>query len=88
MGIVGLNLLNAHGNTYVALVAGVVVPALFAALLGLIMFFARLGGVYIAILMLVVSLMFELFLLQTADPSYTNWCGLHRRLQRIEAGVP
>ena len=70
-GIVGLNLLNAHGNTYVALVAGVVVPTLFAALLGLIMFFARLGGVYIAILMLVVSLMFELFLLQTADPSYT-----------------
>jgi ABC-type branched-subunit amino acid transport system permease subunit len=70
-GIVGLNLMNAHGNTYVALIAGVVVPTLFAALLGLIMFFARLGGVYIAILMLVVSLMFELFLLQTADPSYT-----------------
>ncbi len=70
-GIVGLNLMEAHGNTYIAVLSGVIVPTLFAALLGLIMFFARLGGVYIAILMLVVALMFELFLLQTADPSYT-----------------
>ncbi len=70
-GIIGLNLMDSHGNTYIAVLSGVIVPTLFAALLGLIMFFARLGGVYIAILMLVVSLMFELFLLQTADPSYT-----------------
>ncbi len=70
-GIVALNLLNAHGNTDVAFVAGIVVPTLFAGILGLIMFYARLAGVYIAILMLVVSLMFELFLLQTADPDYT-----------------
>ena len=70
-GIVALNLLNAHGNTDVAFVAGIVLPTMFAAILGLIMFFARLAGVYVAILMLVVSLIFELFLLQTADPSYT-----------------
>lgn len=70
-GIVALNLLNAHGNTDVAFAAGIVLPTMFAAILGLIMFFARLAGVYVAILMLVVSLMFELFLLQTADPSYT-----------------
>ena len=70
-GIVALNLLNAHGNTDVAFVAGIIVPTLFAGILGLIMFYARLAGVYIAILMLVVSLMFELFLLQTADPDYT-----------------
>lgn len=70
-GIVALNLLNVHGNTDVAFAAGIVLPTMFAAILGLIMFFARLAGVYVAILMLVVSLMFELFLLQTADPSYT-----------------
>ena len=70
-GIVALNLLNAHGNTDVAFAAGIILPTMFAAILGLIMFFARLAGVYVAILMLVVSLMFELFLLQTADPSYT-----------------
>lgn len=70
-GIVALNLLNAHGNTDVAFAAGIVLPTMFAAILGLLMFFARLAGVYVAILMLVVSLMFELFLLQTADPSYT-----------------
>lgn len=70
-GIVALNLLNAHGNTDVAFAAGIVLPTMLAAILGLIMFFARLAGVYVAILMLVVSLMFELFLLQTADPNYT-----------------
>ncbi len=70
-GIVALNLLNAHGNTMLAILAGIVVPALFAAFLGAIMFFARLKGVYIAILTLVVSLLLQTFLLQTADPSYT-----------------
>ncbi|GAB5469388.1 MAG: branched-chain amino acid ABC transporter permease [Rhodospirillales bacterium] len=70
-GIVALNLLNAHGNTLLAILAGIVVPALFAAAIGAIMFFARLKGVYIAILTLVISLLFQTFLLQTADPSYT-----------------
>jgi len=70
-GIVALNLLNAHGNTLLAILAGIVIPALFAAVIGAIMFFARLKGVYIAILTLVISLLFQTFLLQTADPSYT-----------------
>ncbi len=70
-GIVALNLLNLHENTMLAILAGIVVPALFAAFIGAIMFFARLKGVYIAILTLVVSLLFQTFLLQTADPSYT-----------------
>ena len=43
----------------------------FAAVLGGIMFFARLQGVYIAILTLVVSLLLGTFMRQTADPSYT-----------------
>ncbi len=70
-GIVALNLLNAHGNTMLAILAGILVPAAFAAAIGAIMFFARLKGVYIAILTLVISLLFQTFLLQTADPSYT-----------------
>ena len=69
-GIIALNLLNDHGNTNLAVLGGIVVPALFAAIVGAIMFFARLKGVYIAILMLVVSLLLGLFMRQTADPSY------------------
>ncbi|MGD9536374.1 MAG: branched-chain amino acid ABC transporter permease [Alphaproteobacteria bacterium] len=70
-GIVAMNLLKAHGNTDVAFIAGIMVPAMFAALIGAILFYARLRGVYIAILMLVISLVIGTFLRQTADPSYT-----------------
>jgi ABC-type branched-subunit amino acid transport system permease subunit len=70
-GIVALNLLNQHGNTDVAFLAGIIVPMIFAGIIGGIMFYARLRGVYIAILMLVVSLLIGMFMRQTADPSYT-----------------
>jgi len=70
-GIVALNLIEAHGNTHLALLAGILAPAVFAALIGGLMFYSRLKGVYVAILMLVVSLLLGLFMRQTADPSYT-----------------
>jgi len=70
-GVVALNLLKSHGNTDLAFVAGIVVPMAFAGVVGAIMFFARLKGVYVAILMLVVSLLLGTFMRQTADPSYT-----------------
>ena len=54
-----------------AFLAGIIVPMIFAAIIGGIMFYARLRGVYIAILMLVVSLLIGMFMRQTADPSYT-----------------
>ena len=69
-GIVGINLLTAHGNTDLALVAGIIAPAIFAAVIGGMMFYSRLKGVYVAILMLVVSLLLGLFMRQTADPRY------------------
>lgn len=67
-GIIGINLWDAAGNTHLAFLGGILVPTVFAAFVGGIMFFARLKGVYIAILMLVLSLLFETFMLQTADP--------------------
>lgn len=70
-GIVGINLISQFGNTNLALIAGIVAPALFAALIGGMMFYSRLKGVYVAILMLVVSLLLGLFMRQTADPTYT-----------------
>lgn len=65
-GIVGINLIEAHGNTWLALAVGLLFPVLVAALLGWVMFYARLKGVYVAILMLVVTLLIETFLNQTA----------------------
>ncbi len=70
-GVVAMNLLRAHGNTDVAFVAGILIPVAFAAVIGAILFYARLRGVYVAILMLVISLVIGTFLRQTADPSYT-----------------
>ncbi len=70
-GIIAMNLIASHGNTHVALLGGILVPVFVAALLGLIMFYSRIRGVTVAILMLVVSLLFGLFMRQTADPFYT-----------------
>lgn len=69
-GIVGINTIEAHGNTWLALLAGIAVPVMAAAVLGLMMFYRRLHGVYVAILMLVVSLLLGLFMRQTADPTW------------------
>jgi ABC-type branched-subunit amino acid transport system permease subunit len=68
-GVVGINL-SQHGTTYLALAAGLLVPVLFAALLSYVMFYARVKGVYVAIMMLVVTLLLETFLDQTAGPQW------------------
>jgi ABC-type branched-subunit amino acid transport system permease subunit len=68
-GVVGINLSHT-GTTYLALFAGLLVPTLFAALLSYVMFYARVRGVYVAIMMLVVTLLFETFLNQTAGPQW------------------
>lgn len=69
-GIVGINFVETTGESLSALVAGLVAPALLAVAAGAMMFYGRLKGVYVAILMLVVSLLLGLFMRQTADPSY------------------
>ena len=69
-GVIAINFIENHGNTNLALLGGILIPVIVAFIVGLVMFYARLKGVYVAILMLVVSLLMELFLLQTADPSY------------------
>ena len=67
-GIIGINLAETMGNTHLGFIFGIILPILVALIVGTIMFYARLKGVYIAILMLVLSLIFETFMLQTADP--------------------
>jgi branched-chain amino acid transport system permease protein len=69
-GVAGINFIESHGHTWAALGIGLAVPVLVAAVLGYIMFYARLRGVYVAILMLVVTLLLETFLNQTAGQSW------------------
>lgn len=69
-GIVGINLIMTFGDTHLALLFGILIPVVVALILGIIMFYAELKGVYIAILMLVFSLLIQTFMVQTADPIY------------------
>lgn len=69
-GIVGINSFQSHQNTNLALICGVLVPFVFAFILGLILFYSRLKGVYVSILSLVVSLITGTFLSQTASSDY------------------
>jgi branched-chain amino acid transport system permease protein len=65
-GIEGINLIKVAGNTNLALLAGICAPIALAAILGYVMFYGRIAGVYVAIMTLVVTLLFETFLGQTA----------------------
>lgn len=58
------------GDSTLAIAAGIVVPALFALLLGYFVFYARLTSIYVAVITLVVTLIFYKFMGQTAKPSY------------------
>lgn len=70
-GVVGINLIEITGATNLALVAGVVLPAVFAALLGYFMFYGRVSGVYVAIITLATTLILELLFSRTAGSQYT-----------------
>lgn len=70
-GVVGINLIEATGESVSAMIAAIAAPAALAVAVGAMMFYSRLKGVYVAILTLVVSLLLGLFMRQTADPSYT-----------------
>ncbi|MGE0237598.1 MAG: branched-chain amino acid ABC transporter permease [Parvibaculaceae bacterium] len=70
-GVLAINLISTQGNTHVALLGGILVPCLAAIVIGAVLFYSRIRGVTIAILMLVLSLLLGLFMRQTADPFYT-----------------
>jgi ABC-type branched-subunit amino acid transport system permease subunit len=69
-GIIGINLIGSQGNTHLAILGGLLVPVLVAAALGYVMFYARLRGVYVAILMFVITLLCATFMNQTAGPQW------------------
>lgn len=69
-GILTINFGSAYGFTLIALLLAIVIAALFALLLGYFMFFGRIAGVFLGIVTLAVTLMFERFMAQTAGPEW------------------
>lgn len=69
-GIVSINLGDAYGLTFFALVSAVAISALLAAVLGYFLFFGRISGVFLGIVTLSVTLVLERFMSQTAGPEW------------------
>src|SRR5690606_5146400 len=58
------------GESTVPMLIAILVPALFAAVLGAMMFYGRLGDVYLGVITLVVTLILFKFMNSTAGPDY------------------
>ena len=69
-GIVTLNFGAAYGLTLFAMIVAVAASAVVAAVLGYFLFFGRIGGVFLGIVTLAVTLVFERFMAQTAAPEW------------------
>lgn len=70
-GVISTNLIEVTGATNLALIGAIVLPAIFAAIVGYFMFYGRVSGVYVAIITLAVTLILELLFGRTAGPQYT-----------------
>lgn len=69
-GVLTINIGDAFGFTFIALIIAVALAAVFAAVLGYFMFYGRIRGVFIGIVTLSVTLVFETFMAQTAGPQW------------------
>ena len=69
-GVLTVDVGSAHGFTLLALLLAVAISAAFAAVLAYFMFFGRIGGVFLGIVTLSVTLVFERFMSQTAGPEW------------------
>ncbi len=70
-GVLTINLGTAYGLTFGALLLAVAGSALFAAVLGYFLFYGGINGVFLGIVTLSVTLVFETFMAQTAGPEWT-----------------
>lgn len=70
-GIIAINLAGSAEQTGYALAGAMITVVLLAIILSWMIFYGRLRGVYVAIIMLVVTLLIETFLNQTAGPQWT-----------------
>lgn len=69
-GVAGINWVEPGDGTLLPLLVGVATPMALAAVAGLVMFYGRLQGVYVAILTFVMTLVAATFLNQTSGPQW------------------
>jgi branched-chain amino acid transport system permease protein len=69
-GVLTLNFGATYGFTLIALLASLAMSAVFAAVLGYFLYFGRISGVFLGIVTLSVTLVFERFMAQTAGPEW------------------
>ncbi len=69
-GVLAINLGSAYGLTFAALAIAVSASLLLAAVLGYFLFYGRISGVFLGIVTLSVTLVFETFMAQTAGPEW------------------
>ncbi len=69
-GIIAANLAPVTDNTFLSCILAVLVTMAGAALLGYFLFYGRVSGVYVSIITLVTTLIFETFMAQTAGPKW------------------
>lgn len=69
-GVLTLNFGAAYGFTLISLLVSLAVAAAFAAVLGYFLYFGRISGVFLGIVTLSVTLVFERFMAQTAGPEW------------------
>ena len=69
-GVLTLNFGAAYGFTLIALLMSLASTAMFAAVLGYFLYFGRISGVFLGIVTLSVTLVFERFMAQTAGPEW------------------
>ena len=69
-GILAINLGPDHGLTLLSAVVAIAASALVSAVLGYFLFWGRIGGVFLGIVTLSITLVFERFMAQTAGPEW------------------
>lgn len=69
-GVITINFGSAYGLTFGAVLLAIALAAAFAAVLGYFLFFGRISGVFLGIVTLSVTLVFERFMAQTAGPEW------------------
>jgi branched-chain amino acid transport system permease protein len=69
-GVVAINLIDATGESFTALIGGALVAAIFSAILGYFMFYGGVSNVYVAIITLATTLVLFTVMSSTAGPRY------------------
>jgi branched-chain amino acid transport system permease protein len=69
-GVISINLGDAHGLTWVAFAGALLLPTVFAAVVGYFMFYGGVRDVFVGIVTLSITLVMETFMAQTAGPEW------------------